>query len=103
MSHEKSIHKFLDTTLRPSRNVSGYHNAKEWLESGGWANVRSDNVAAVRYDMDKREMEVVYIKTRAVYTYFGIDIKRAVDLFYANSVGRYVYFYIKRKGYRKHI
>jgi hypothetical protein len=66
----------------------------DWLERDEWAAVRSSNVAAIKYDLDRRELRVRFLRhaagTEPQYLYQAVPVDVARGLFMADSVGTYL-------------
>jgi hypothetical protein len=78
----------------------------DWLERDEWAAVKSSNVAAIRYDPERRELRVRFQRHRETsepeYSYRGVPEDVARGLFLADSVGTYLAARVKgHYGYVK--
>jgi hypothetical protein len=66
----------------------------DWLESDQWAEVRSSNVKALRYDAEHRELRVRFLRHKEAsepeYLYRGVPEDVARALFMAPSVGTFL-------------
>lgn len=70
--------------------VRGYKgDADGWVETGNWVNVKSSNVARIRYDAEDHELYVDF-KT-ASYIYYNVPKHVAKNMFNAISMGRFVW------------
>lgn len=91
LSRGKPIHDYLDSSLHPSRRVGGFEHGKDFIESGRWSSsIASSNVASVRYAKGDRILQVLFIGNPVIYSYFLVEVFEALELYYANSVGRFV-------------
>jgi hypothetical protein len=70
--------------------------ARDWLEGGFWVEVRSSNVAAIRYDAKLLELYVKF-KGGAVYPYSGVHEVKAAMMYNCSSMGRFVHQYLKNR------
>jgi hypothetical protein len=86
--------------------VLGDLGVEDWLEGDQWAAVRSSNVAAIKYDLDRRELRVRFLRhaagTEPQYLYQAVPVDVARGLFLADSVGTYLAARVKgHYGYVK--
>lgn len=90
--------KIYKTPQRIDRR-SGIDNADDWVKSGKWVLVKSSNVRAIRYDRPSQRLWVRFLRGKhREYHYNGIPTKTAKLMFYAASVGKFVWR-IRRAGF----
>lgn len=78
--------------------VKTVNNVEEWLKTGKWVLVDSTNVAAVRYDIHKKILQVLFLSGWQ-YTYVAIGYDLAVQMFNSSSLGTFVHYRLVRGGY----
>ena len=71
----------------------------DWIESGRWANVKSSNVKAIRYDRARKHLYVRFIGGNAEYRYYGVLRQTAEAMWRAASQGKFVWHVLRKKGY----
>jgi hypothetical protein len=79
---------------------------EDWVEGDQWAAVRSSNVAAIKYDPERRELRVRFQRhaagTEPQYLYQAVPEDVARGLFLAPSVGTFLAARVKgHYGYVK--
>lgn len=73
-------------------------DAKGWYESGRWVNVTSSNVKGIMYDKKKSYLYVEF-KSNAIYVYRDIDYRIAKNMFNSTSMGKFVWYVLRKNGY----
>lgn len=84
---------------KPGPKIDKRHNLSpaDWSTLGRWVNVKSSNVAAIRYDEGKQRMYVAF-KSGVVYVCDNFPEALAKDYFRAASLGKF-HWKLRRAGY----
>lgn len=72
-------------------------SAEEWAENGRWVNVVSSDVAAIRYDAERRELWVEF-KDGSIYFYPQVMPSLAMEMYNCSSMGKFIWK-IRGMGY----
>lgn len=80
------------STPKPSPKVDKRHglDADSWAEANQWVNVKSSNVAAIKYDWQKGKLHVRF-NNGAEYIYDGVAKHVAKMMFTTTSMGKFVH------------
>ena len=65
-----------------------------------WLAVDSTSIAAIGYDMRKRELGIEFLQSGAVYLYFEVPPEEHQAFLAAESKGQYLNLVFKMRGYR---
>lgn len=92
------------TTQEEAPKVDQRHqlDADGWINAGQWVHVKSSNVAGIRYDYDKSLLFVEFLNKgqgRSIYVYYAVETRKAKAFFNTGSMGSFLHWQIKKKGY----
>jgi hypothetical protein len=84
------------TSAVPGSRVDGRHGltAQSWVETGRWVNVKSSNVASIKYNIFDNSLTVMFLSGSG-YKYQQVPIRTAKNMFDASSMGRFVHQRLK--------
>lgn len=89
--------------------VFGSHQTDEdkWAQEGRWARVKSSNVYAIRYDRINHRLFVQFRHAGTpqpgqTYAYERVGKGIAIGMFQAASMGQFVHYVLKKRGYAYH-
>ena len=116
LAGRKILRRLVRPIIRAAKRAAGYGEApgpkidkrhkigpEEWSDSGRWVHVHSSNVSGIKYDAEKELLFVEFLaKGRSkgsIYVYYRIPDRLAKGMFDAPSVGKYLHWQIKVKGY----
>lgn len=79
-------------------------DADGWARNGVWVNVKSSNVAGIRYDLVNKRLFVEF-KIKDVYQYDIVPSYVAKSMFNCSSMGRFVHYVLKKRAfpYKKYV
>ena len=79
-----------------SKIKRGELSRDDWLELDEWVNVKSSNVARIRYRWDQKQLFVDF-KNGGRYVYWGVLPQTAKAFYNSPSMGQFVHYRLKDK------